>query len=202
MLDLEVLTYPSNAQAGFGSDRGASLVKLGLVAPGRGRSRPLGSWVCRRARCAPTCRAVEGSDPSPASHVLVDDPFPRSPSAGQVGVTRVVQQHVGNLQRRLLNAMGNLGETACSRRPGQSTGGRVRTTDGAAFPPPSNNQCEGSSPVSRPWRSALASLSPAISTALPLRSYLVVMASRAATVEASQMWESERSMTTRSGSSA
>ena len=33
-------------------------------------------------------------------------------------------------------------------------------------------------------------------TLLPLAAYLVVMASRAATVEASQMWERDRSMTT------
>src|SRR4051794_13054258 len=63
-------------------------------------------------------------------------------------------------------------------------------------------QCEGSEPVSRSCRAALESFSPTISTLLCLRSYLVVMASRAATVEASQMWESVRSMTTRSGSSA
>src|SRR5680860_377737 len=63
-------------------------------------------------------------------------------------------------------------------------------------------QCDESCPVSRLCRSALASLSPTIWTILPLRSYLVVIASRDATVEASHTWEADRSMTTRSGSSA
>ncbi len=63
-------------------------------------------------------------------------------------------------------------------------------------------QWVASSPVRRPWRSALAWLSPTISTALPLRAYLVTIASSEATVEASHTWESVRSMTTRLGSSA
>ena len=62
-----------------------------------------------------------------------------------------------------------------------------------------NPSGEGSSPVRRPCRSALASLSPVIWTDLPLRSYFVVMASSAATVDASQMCEAERSMTMGSG---
>lgn len=55
-------------------------------------------------------------------------------------------------------------------------------------------------PVRRSCRSALGSFRPMIWTVLPLRSYLVVMASNDATVEASQMWDLERSMTICSGS--
>lgn len=55
-------------------------------------------------------------------------------------------------------------------------------------------------PVRRSCRSALGSFRPMIWTVLPLRSYLVVMASREATVEASQMCDWERSMTICSGS--
>jgi hypothetical protein len=50
------------------------------------------------------------------------------------------------------------------------------------------------------WKLALASFSPRISTCLPRAAYLVVMASRAATEEASQMWAPLMSTTTRSGS--
>ncbi len=59
-----------------------------------------------------------------------------------------------------------------------------------------------SSPVSLPWRSALRSFSPVISTVLPRWAYLVSIASRAATEEASQTWASDRSMTILSGSPA
>jgi len=55
-------------------------------------------------------------------------------------------------------------------------------------------------PASRSCRSWLASFRPTMVTVLPLAAYLVVMASRVATVDASQMWASERSMTTFTGS--
>ena len=48
-------------------------------------------------------------------------------------------------------------------------------------------------PARRPLRPALASLRPMMVRFLPLAWYLVWMASRVATVEASQMWESDRS---------
>lgn len=54
--------------------------------------------------------------------------------------------------------------------------------------------------VSLPWRSALGSFRPVISTVLPRRAYFVSMASRAATEEASHTWAGDRSMTTVSGS--
>ena len=59
-----------------------------------------------------------------------------------------------------------------------------------------------SSPVSLPWRSALGSFRPVISTVLPRWAYFVSMASRAATEEASQMCAALRSMTTFPGSPA
>jgi hypothetical protein len=49
---------------------------------------------------------------------------------------------------------------------------------------------------------ALGSLRPWISTVLPWHSYFVVIASSAATIEASQTWDWLRSRTTWSGSSA
>lgn len=64
------------------------------------------------------------------------------------------------------------------------------------------SQWLASSPVSLPWRSALGSFSPMISTVLPSWVYLVSTASRAATEEASQMWAPDRSMTTLSASVA
>lgn len=59
-----------------------------------------------------------------------------------------------------------------------------------------------SSPLSAPCILALCSLSPMISTVLPRAAYLVVMASRAATDEASQTCAEARSMMTLSGSFA
>ena len=57
-------------------------------------------------------------------------------------------------------------------------------------------------PLRRAWRWALSWSNPVMVAVLPRAAYLAVTASRAATVEASQTWESERSMTTRSGSPA
>jgi hypothetical protein len=59
-----------------------------------------------------------------------------------------------------------------------------------------------SSPLSVLWIRALGSFNPMISTVLPRWTYLVSMASRVATEEASQMWAADRSMTTLSGSPA
>ncbi len=56
-------------------------------------------------------------------------------------------------------------------------------------------------PARRSCMSALGSFRPMMVTFLPRCLYLVSMASRAATDEASQMWASVRSMTTSSGSS-
>lgn len=59
-----------------------------------------------------------------------------------------------------------------------------------------------SSPLSFPWIRALGLLRPMISAVLPRWAYLVSIASRAATEEASQMCAALRSMTTLSGSVA
>jgi hypothetical protein len=57
-------------------------------------------------------------------------------------------------------------------------------------------------PARRVCMAVLASFIPAMVTVFPCRSYLVVTASRAATVDASQTCEPERSMTTLGGSPA
>lgn len=59
-----------------------------------------------------------------------------------------------------------------------------------------------SSPLSLPWRAAESSFRPRISTSTPWRAYFVSIASRAATVDASQTCASVRSMTTRRTASA
>ena len=59
-----------------------------------------------------------------------------------------------------------------------------------------------SCPVSRSCMLPLALFRPRMRTVLPRRAYLWVTASSAATDEASHTWDSERSMTTRSGSCA
>lgn len=57
-------------------------------------------------------------------------------------------------------------------------------------------------PLRRPCMVALGSFRPVISTCLPRDPYLVVIASSAATVEASQMCAADRSIVTCSGSAA
>ncbi len=96
---------------------------------------------------------------------------------------------------------------AWAGRPGTLRGG-----SGGTWAPDGRGRLSGgrvpcqwlpeSSPVSLPWRSALRSFSPVISTVLPRWAYLVSIVSRAATEEASQTWASDRSMTILSGSPA
>ncbi|SJZ90325.1 Response regulator containing a CheY-like receiver domain and an HTH DNA-binding domain [Marinactinospora thermotolerans DSM 45154] len=89
------------------------------------------------------------------------------------------------------------GTPARRRAPGRA-GEPLRSRTG----PPAGQWLPVSSPVRVVWMRALCSLRPTISTVLRRAAYLVVIASRAATVEASQMWARVRSMTTWSGSPA
>src|SRR5690606_13100139 len=71
------------------------------------------------------------------------------------------------------------GMAAEFRHRSSVTGARDSRVSARPGGPGGRGQCEGSSPVSRPWRSALEGLRPVISTVVPRRSYLVVIASSA-----------------------